>query len=1202
MTSYLYPARFLCLQCRSSLRPSFAAPSRASTIPRVGWRLQWNNQYSVGVKRPVKGRVFNSGILKAIGRLRAPKWPIPQSQGRRAMRFKKMLYEYLSLISRDAAMHPTRSTPEAPSLMTRYSFTRTVELAHHLNTARTELKRDLLAHLGFKAKKWSTVYEALSRLADAAEAVKGASHHNYGAIENRASSSGVSLDQLTDSDISPPTRTSQAPKIIGLDRLDAITYRPFDRDYYMLLMGQIWTSLGSIILHSADASPAESKLAMSIVYRILARLHHSGLVSERVYMYATPEIHQASFRPPGIHLLSSYIMDVLSDAAWLVHEAEVAAEAAAAGKEAPFLPAKIGIKELGHEIWFEFVLWCCVEHGHINEGVWLINQSIRKDWNFQSWVPLLRDEKLLRNTRIDRDITTWPSPGPAVIKPEPPNQTGVPSPFHGLGRRIISTEVVAALMDNLPNSVHMGMGSGGTPANELLHDVSSLKFAILSPTTSDSKFLPTTKRANWFITRIMESGGLAPEADPQLFDGFLKLTPHVVPPWNNDMCPVEENLLAKLHPSQLYDETTALTGLMAYNLNYHSSQGFCGSALRLFAILQDVMDTCKMQRVDEFFLSQVENAGAALPLQELDSFTSPGPLSSSNPQLSLVTIAHLFDLITTSRAFAFGEWLLLSNDVDGPTVPISAYGDQALAPSLLRFAAATKNNPIGEAVIRELAEPVSVNTLRALLNYRITMHHWHDAIPLLKYMRDHRLKSWSHNNIASIVAEIIRLDHSLSLQQSSDLTRTTAVDLETDLAEAKKILYRILFGEFDEIPWRTRSDSRFQANTFISFTRLFHHLSSPSLHEILDTVVEPEHAPMYRLPYIPSTAFNVILSAVAETKGSLAARSIYERFCVSYTSPEINRTVQGGITRFYTKATRDYQKGDPNFDAKYARHLQEKLVYPNANTVRILAQAAIRDYDAAVSEMKSESTPEATTAHPSNDQNGHFPPTPIAKENHSISIQTPSPSSSPAPEPTFVAEERKMYAERTLIFCAKRFRAFNMNGAEIAHEIGQKIYARYRKSKKERRERRRKLRAESRGNISLKKGVATRVSNWVPRTKSEIAKMRVASGERRESQRVKREKMKGSRNPRTRKELKRSQQAERGRRVWRAKERQRRRKEMEVKRGGEPLTKAEMRRFRRAKGRERREKREENEREKEMAKQVARQALAQSIISAQRHH
>lgn len=1198
MTSYLYPARFLCLQCRSSLHPPFAASSRASTTPRVGWRLQWNNQYSVGVKRPVKGRVFNSGVLKAIGCLKSPKRPIPQSQGRRSIRFKKLLYEYLSLISRDAAMHPARSTHEAASLMTRYSFTRTIELAHHLSTARKELKRDLLAHLGFKAKKWSTVYEALGRLADAAEAVKGASHHKHGVIEDRASSSGLSLDQLTDNDIPPHPQASQATRIIGLDRLDAITYRPLDRDYYMLLMGQIWTSLGSIILDAVDASPAESKLAMSIVYRILARLHHSGLVSERVYKYATPDIHQATYRPPGMHLLSSHIMDVLSDAAWLVHEAEVAAEAAAAGKEAPFIPAKIGIKELGHEIWLEFILWCCVEHGHINEGVWLTNQSIRKSWNFQSWTPLLRDEKSLRNTRIDRNITTWPSPDPAVIKPEPPNRAGPPSPFHGLGRRTISVEVATALLDNLPNLAHMGLGNGGTLANQLLHDISNLKFAIVPPTTSNSKFLPTTKRVNWFIARIMESGGLAPEADPQLFDGFLKLTPHVVPPWNNGMCTVEENSLAKLYPSQLYDETTAFTGFMAYNLNYHSSKGFCGTALRLFAMLQNVMDACKMQRVDEFFSSHVGNANAALSFQELDSFTSPGSLSSSNPHLSLVTIAHLFDLITTSRAFAFGEWLLLSNDVDGPTVPMSAYGNQALAPSLLRFAAATKNNPIGEAVIRELTEPVSVNTLRALLNYRIAMHHWDDAVPLLKYMRDHRLKSWSHNNIASIVAEIIRLDHSLSLRQSSDPTHTTAGDPETDLAEAKKILYRILFGEFDEIPWRTRSDSRFQANTLISFTRIFHHLSSPSLHEILDTVVEPEHAPMYRLPYIPSTAFNVILSAVAETKGSLAARNIYERFCVSHTSPEINRMVRGGITRFYTKATRDFRKGDPNFDAKYTRHLQEKLVFPNPNTVRILAQAANQEYDDAVSEMKSKSTSEATTAHQSDDHSDHLPPIPIADKNHSISIQSPS----PAPEPTFLPEERKMHAEGTLIFCAKRFEALNMNGAEIAHEVGQKIYTRYRKSKKERRERRRRLRVELRGNVSLKTALTTRVSNWVPRTKSEIAKMRIASEERRKGRRVKWEKAKGSRDPRTRKELKKSRQAERERRVWRVRERQRRRKEVEMKKGGEPLTKAEMRRFRRAKGRERREKREEEERDKETAKQVARQALARPIIFAQRHH
>ncbi|KAL4772158.1 hypothetical protein BDW60DRAFT_188296 [Aspergillus nidulans var. acristatus] len=662
-------------------------------------------------------------------------------------------------------------------------------------------------------------------------------------------------------------------------------------------------------------------------------------------------------------------------------------------------------------------------------------------------MPLLHEEKALRNTIINREVSTWPLPDSANSASEPPKRTDPPSLFHGLGKQTISVEIVTALLDNLPNLIHMGMGTGGVPATEILRRIDNLKFAITPATTSESEFLSTTKAVNWFITRVIESGGLIPEVDPQTFDNLLKLTPHVVPPWSNGMCPVEEDTLAALHQSQLYDDTCAFTGLIEYNLKYHSSQRFTGNALNLFARLQAVMDTCKVRRLDDFFSSQLKNHSANLP------FTYDGllPFESSIPQLSNVTIAHLFDLITVSRAFAFGEWLLLSDDIDGPTVPVSAYGDQALAPSLLRFAAATKNDNIGESVVRSLAQPVSLNTLRAILNYRITMHQWDQVISILKYIRDNRIKTWAHSNIAAIAAEIIRLDHALIMSsKKSNLASTSTSDIEINLAEAKKVLYRILFGEFDENPWRKRRNPNFQAHTLISFTRLFRHLPSPSLHEIAGSVFESEYVPMYRLPYIPSPPFHTILAAIAETQGTPAAKKVYKRFCISYNSPEFSRFVVGGITRFYEKAERDFRRGDPNFDAEYFHHLQKKLVLPNPNTVRILTQAAIREYQAAIAEMETEVRSGSKSLMPSSEDRAAeqnydqtLPPRSTDAE-ASLSLNATPPPLSP--------KERKDEAERTLIFCIKRFKVFHMSDAEIAREVGEEFYSNYQRANADRRE------------------------------------------------------------------------------------------------------------------------------------------------------
>ncbi|KAL4945070.1 hypothetical protein BDV06DRAFT_185937 [Aspergillus oleicola] len=1066
MTTRQATARLLCLHRRSSLRPSFAAVSLPAAS-RSGRRTKWSSQYSIDAKRPSIDTEFLKNLIKL------PKRVVPEWQGKKVKPWISALETFLARSPGDTTAH---STDEGLSPIASKSFANAVALAHHLNLARTELNRDLLVHLGFKLHDWSKVYDTLSKLLDAVDALEEASPHRCGAIEDWTRSLQLSLDELTDQDLNSPPQPPRNSPIYGLASLDASTYKPLARDYQMLLMAEVWKSLGTIAIYAVDTSPAKSKLAMTVVYRILARLHHSGQISDRVYKYSTPDSYQATFRPPGMHLLYSNIMDVLSDTAWLVHEADIAAKAAAAGQDAPFLPAKIDIKELGHEIWLEFILWCCVEHGHINEGIWLINLlKGRKSWGFQSWEPLLQDEEALRNTKLHREISTWPSRDSANATPPALKRTDPPQPFHGLGKGAISTEVVAAFLDNLPNLVYMGMRSGGIQAADLFSRINDLKFAIApSPELSESepKFLPTAKSTNWLATRVLETGGLTPEADPQMFDEFLKLIPHVVPPWSNSMPPVEEHILASLPSSQLYDETTAFTGMMEYNLRNHSSKRFCGSALNLFATLQEVMDTCKIRRVDEFFSTLAEDGSATLPFHESDG-SGMTASDSSIPQLSNVTIAHLFDLLTTSRAFAFGEWLLVSDDVDGPTVPASAFGDQSLAPSLLRFAAATKNKIIGDTVLRALTPPISLNTLRSLLNYRILMHQWEHVIPTLTHVRDNYVKSWSHSNIAAITAEIIRLEHALLQLPPSDEFSPTVYEMEKDLSEAKKVLYRILFGEFDETPWRSRGNTRFQAHTLISFTRLFRQLPSTSLHEIADSVQESEHVPMYRLPFIPSTCFHLILAATVETHGILAAKNLYKRFCVSYGSPEFSRLVAGGLTRFYRKAERDFERGDPNFDAQYLHHLQKKMVFPNPNTVRILTQAAVREYEAALAAMGAGTQPESES----------YPPGPEALADYlddQPALQDPEfasdvePLSDP-PSPSLSPTERLSEAGKTLVFCIRRFQVFRMSDTEISREVGEEFYSNYLAADQERREFDRRTKSELKRRAAYREALKLRL-------------------------------------------------------------------------------------------------------------------------------
>ncbi|THC88831.1 hypothetical protein EYZ11_011725 [Aspergillus tanneri] len=929
--------------------------------------------------------------------------PVPGQEQKNPDVWVLRLEQYLpsSLRHRDPA--DTDTDPASSTPTTQGTVAQTIELNNLLFHARVSGNLDLLAHLGFRLNNWAAVDHLMDRLLNTVDALDEVSvfRHPF-SNDSWGHGSDVSLDQLTDQDVdsfSPqPRPRSDSPSVSELTTLDSLTERPFADDHSKRLMAEVWQSLGSIVLDASEASPNESKVAMSYVFRILARLHHSGAVSDRVYKYIPPAMHQTSFRPPGMHLLSTHIMNVLSDAAWLMHEAEVAARAAAAGEDSPFLPFKMGIRELGPEVWLEFILWCCVEHGHIQEGAWLVHQIQSRTgdqaWKFQSWGPLLQHPGTVWETNIDLE-ESWRHPASEDLTPSRRKRAN-PAPFNGLGKRTISLEVAASLLDNLPNLIYLGLGYRGVSTTALLRQVPSLRFAI-TPSMTGEQLLPTTKEALGFTVRALESRGFNPEADPQAFEGLLRATPHVVPPWDADPSCLSEEDMEQLRPSQIYNESWALAGLIEYNIRSYSSKRMCGDAVNAFEWLQEVVDSSKMRRIGEFFSSRSSLPDIQhLPTLDAGSLASLHPFEASMPQLSTVTLAQLLDLVTVSRAFAFGEWLLFSDDIDGPAVSRSAYGNQALAPSIIRFAAATKNSALCESVVQSLAQPLSVNTLRALLNFRIAMGQWGRVVLMLEYLRDYRLKSWGHSNVTTLAAEIIRMDHALQQPQQDP---AAAERQEQSLAQAKAILLRILGGEFNES--HVQTDTTFQARSLYGLRRIF--LSIPGALRDIAATANVLYAATTRttVPYIPATAFHTLLSAVVDTQGSAAGKRLWNQWCLDIKAPAHRRLQEGGISRLYLNQERNPAKGDPHFDAVYFKQVRKKAIQPNLNTVRIIAQAAVSEY---------------------NDHESHH------ASSSSTSLDNP--------------------ATGTLEFCIQRFEAFGLRRREINREVGGHFYRKRREAQK----------------------------------------------------------------------------------------------------------------------------------------------------------
>ncbi|PLB33674.1 uncharacterized protein BDW47DRAFT_113527 [Aspergillus candidus] len=1016
MKRCLGPARLPCLGCRFiSPSPSISHPRallpRARQVGRpFPGRRQWSRPFSAHTRPPIDRRLLEKHV-----QLEMKRCPVPGPQEKNPEAWLSLLDQYIppSLRKSPENAAPDAVASDGTAASAADSLVQTIELTNLLFHARMSGNLGLLSQLGFRKHNWPAVHALLNRLLDAADTLnevavpsRPLSNLNWG------SGSSESLDELTAKRQKPVPRLvpgSEVPLVPGFTSLDAMTERPLADDHSKRFMAELWPSLGSIILDAADAPPSEAKLAMSYVFQVLARLHHSGAVSDRVYKYIPgEELYKNTLRPPGIHLLSTHIVSVLSDAAWLVHEAEVAAKAAAAGEDSPYVPFRMGIRELGPEIWLEFILWCCVEHGHVTEGIWLIEQMKRRKgdqaWGFRSWKPLLEDPTLVRDTNIDRE-DSWRQPG-SDIRPSPPRRRVNPTPFNGLGKRTVSEEVVASLLDNLPNLVYLGLGFRGVSPTALIRSASSLKFAI-TPTSSDSELLPTSRSSNWFTVRVLESGGFDAKSDPQAFENLLRLTPHVVPPWESNLELRDEDL-DPLTPSQLYDETAALSGLIEYNIRYYALQRLCGDAINAFEWLQAVTDASKMQRIGDFFSSSILDKPPMdwFPTFDMARLPALRVFESSIPQVSNITLAHMLDLVTVSREYAFGEWMLFSSDIDGSPIPPSAYGDQALAPAIIRFAAATKNTALCDATTSSLGQPLSANILRTLLNFRVAMGQWDQVVPMLEYLREYRAKSWGHSNVAALAAAVIRLEHTAQ-QNPAD------PQASNELTQAKDILRRLLSGEFNE-PHR-HSETHYQDRSLHSLIRLFQSIPGGSLKDTATAASAALRArfspsPHSAIPHIPAATFHPILSAVVDTQGSAAGKRLWDRWCLDLKSPTLRRLQEGGIPRLYLNKERNRARGDPHFDAQYFKQIQSKAVLPNANTIRIIAQAAVKEYN----EYQSSSSPSSTESAPSGQGQ-------VANNNDTNNPARP-----------------------ILEFCIEKFETFRVRRREINREVGGLLYRRRR--------------------------------------------------------------------------------------------------------------------------------------------------------------
>ena len=860
---------------------------------------------------------------------------------------------------------------------------------------------DILGHLGFQLNRWSAVRALLDKLIDSFQELQRVSLPRFPTLSNLdwGSISGVSLDRISSGGASEDGKQwSTYVKLLASrsasptsGSLDILSEPPYVNKMAHRLMAEVWFSLGSLVLDAADRPPNEAGMAMSCVFQVLARLHHSGLVSKNVYSHGNGgggdrRTTMMAFRPPGMYLLSTHIMSILSDAAWQAHEAEVAAKAAAVGQDSPFLQLKGGFRfrELGPEIWFELILWCCVDYGYYTEGVNLLENMFKRQgdlaWNLKSWESLLEHPRSVEKTdiRSEKVWRHWDSPLPrrSFLLSGRRND----DVFHGLAKRTISMEIVTAILAGVMDNVYLGFGFRGLSPSSVRQYINTFAPLLSSSSSSSSssspaetddgnQLRPTRKAFNWLVVRNLGSAGIDPEADPHALERLLRSSPDVVPTWDAGISADGDDLIWLSKP-QLFDETSALVGLIEYNMGLYASGGQAGAALRTFAWLQEIVQASKLQNMHDFPEEVLSSEQAGDKTGIVGFFNGRGIGSSSRrtteddnsastiPQMSNVTLARLLDVATTAKAFKFGRWLLESDDADGPPIRPDAYADQVLAPSILRFAAATRDGQLCDEVVGRLTSPVSLNTLRALINAKVALGEWDRVVRMLAYIRDHRLKSWGHSNVAQLAAAVLDAEGEEAREPEGSMAAIAAKEKRN---RAISILNRIFDGEFNDKYYG--GEGGYQDRLVHSFRRLFMSMPGALREEIAQrkrgrVISSLKSISPYKILPIPIPACYSLLTSLVETYGSVAGKRLWEQWCEEPPPQETMRVREGGVPRLYVRDELRVQGRDgmrrfrhaPPFGnvttsrwGKY-RPGKDAILIPDLNMVRIIAQRALEEF------------------------------------------------------------------------------------------------------------------------------------------------------------------------------------------------------------------------------------------------------------------
>ncbi|MCJ1451970.1 hypothetical protein MMC28_002310 [Mycoblastus sanguinarius] len=729
-----------------------------------------------------------------------------------------------------------------------------------LSKARTNSKVDLLSYLGVCQERWEAVIWLVKTMLETPSGQLLLESKPRQLTNLLWPASGQSLDQVTEEAIQvefPP------PSKLRLDQIaSSFDLRYADRAVSKghRSLGQVWQSLGIMILRAADRSADDPSYSviMSRVFQILAHLHHISAFPDSIYNYSPATDPTVLQRPPTLYILSRRIMSTLSDVAWGVQWEGEISKALSQGYDLPKVTLQPKIREFGPELWLDLILWACIEGGWIKEGAWIVGEMERRkddrdtQWSAVSWeeicevqTPKLDLTSILRQ-QIER--TRVRQVGGIGIA------AGTSSTVD-MGTRTISREVVLALIDGLANLPH-SLGTSYRPSPvEVQRDIRACKDLLeRGQLNIDTNFLNAT------ILRLLESAGADTKASPHVLERVINLR-------STDLSDTKRSTESSLS-AQDYDtdDSAGIIGLLHRNLHSYAHRGNLLRSLTTFRKIQNVVDVKQKQCIQDFADElrirgrQEDEATDLIGSEE----SASGPVF--HPKIPVSTLVVFLDLLTTSRFFDLGKWLLSSDEVEGGALDPVLYSERNLQPALLRFATATADDDLLSKILQSLEAPLSEPVLHALFRCEIALGKWNAIEALLEHFKKTPGMSWKASDAMAIARAILQMEHApLGTNDSKSIS------------QAHQILQDLIRGRYNSDRDPSQLPDLFQIRLANQLGRIFRALPG-SLNNIKSHVVGSVKRAHSGVDITPNS-FNLLLETVVECRGSVAGKDLWEKWC-----------------------------------------------------------------------------------------------------------------------------------------------------------------------------------------------------------------------------------------------------------------------------------------------------------------------------------